>query len=249
MRYLQLFVVALGSAALSTGAAGKAPVRHSPGVAAMAAYDLQQPVLIKGFVETVDWSGPTTWIMVRQEQNPGEVWKVEAPARSVLRTAGLYESLVPGSRITARGYAVRGSERRAGVSGSGLTVYKPEKLGLEGHIGPVTDELLARYAAKPWSRGFWAQREVKLGLHNGVELVAHHPCTHLCPSYTVRVIHYAVDPGPDCDRINGVAQQIQTQFGSQGKAAYCVPKVLVERGLQADRRIGFPGEVAGNPGY
>jgi hypothetical protein len=256
MRLRRIGSVVLGLAALSTAAAGQGSASEALKPRAMAAYDLQHPVLLKGFVEAVDWSGPTTWIAVRivpdtgevwREQSPGEVWKAEAAAPSALRASGLDRTLVPGSRITIAGYAARGSERRAGVRR--LTAYKPDKLGQEGHVGPVTDELLARYAAKPWSRGFWAQREVPLGPHNGVELVASHLCTHLCPAYTVRVIHYAAKPGPECDRIDGVVQLIQTNFGSLGKAAYCVPKVLVERGLQADRRVGDPGDVAGNPGY
>jgi hypothetical protein len=246
MRLVQVCVVVLTLAAVASAAAGQAGARHWPGAVAMAAYDYNSPTLIRGFVDAVDWSGPTTWISVRQD-GTGDTWKVEAAAPSVLKADRLGEALVPGARIVVQAYAARAGGRRA--AGMRLTAYKPEKLGLEGHVGPVTDQLLASYAARPWSRGFWSGREVKLGLHNGAELVADHPCSHLCPPYTVRVIHYAAEPGPQCDSIGGVVQRLQTQFGSLGKRAYCVPKILVERGLQVDRRVGFAGDVGGNPGY
>lgn len=202
--------------------------------AVLARYAAGRPVSLSGFIERVDWSGSTTWITLRSETEDKAVWRVEAASPAVLRAAGFGPLLVRGARISLSGRSLRDPELRAGVEYMGA--YPPDPDMLAGHTGPLTDKLIARYAAAPWTKGYWSQRRVVLGRHNGVELIADHPCGDICPNYTVRVIHYALPVGPECERIGGASQRITIVQGvGRLQNTYCVPKVLVDRGLQGDR--------------
>ena len=220
-------------AAVLTGAADSPPV-YKRDLAVLARYDHSKPVVVRGFLQSVDHSGPTTWLTIRSEQETSDLWRFETAAPKALRSSGMAARLVEGARIIIRGYAAAAEPRTAGADM--LAAYPPDKHVLEGRGGELTDEALASYVAAPWSQGYWQHRRDVLGRHNGARVIAEHPCGDICPHYTARIIRYDVIPGPECDRIGGVSHRIKVFPGLGGSnAAYCVPKVLVDRGLTGRR--------------
>jgi hypothetical protein len=96
----------------------------------------------------------------------------------------------------------------------------------------LSDAALVAYAAQPYDKAQkFNQRDV-LGIHHGAQVVADFPCSDVCPNYTVRIIHYATAPGPDCDKIGGVTQirRVPVSIAVMDRP-FCVPKVLVEKKL------------------
>ena len=95
----------------------------------------------------------------------------------------------------------------------------------------LSDQAIAAYAAKPFDKGQMMFRRVVLGVNHGAVVVAEFPCGDVCPDYTVQVIHYAVTPGADCERIGGVTRMLRIPRGiAVMPAAYCVPAVLAGGG-------------------
>jgi hypothetical protein len=91
----------------------------------------------------------------------------------------------------------------------------------------LTDADLAAYAAKPFDLGRMMGRHVELGVHHGAEVVVDFPCSDFCPEYTVRIIHYAVEPGPACDAIGGVPVKRMVPFSiATRQETFCTPKVV-----------------------
>ena len=102
----------------------------------------------------------------------------------------------------------------------------------------LTDAQIKAYAASPFDKAKWALKRKVLGIHHGTRVVADFPCSDICPDYTVRIIHYAVEPGPACDAIGGVEIGHRLPL-SVGADRYCVPAAAV--GVEAPRPWGgFP---------
>ena len=91
----------------------------------------------------------------------------------------------------------------------------------------LTDADLLAYAAKPYDKAALMERRVALGLHHGAPVVADFPCSDICPDYTVRIIHYDVDPGPACARVGGVVESRSVPVSiAVTERSFCVPAVL-----------------------
>ena len=96
----------------------------------------------------------------------------------------------------------------------------------------LSDDALVAYAQAPYSKVEKSLQHDVLGIHHGVEVVADFPCSDLCPNYTTRVIHYAVEPGPDCDKIGGRAREMNVPVSiAVMRKTFCVPGILVEKKL------------------
>jgi hypothetical protein len=94
----------------------------------------------------------------------------------------------------------------------------------------LTDAQIKAFAAKPFDRRTKMFKHDDLGVHHGVHVVVDYPCSDVCPNYTTRIIHYAVDAGPACDRIHGAAVSLQVPMSiATVPRTYCVPKVLTEQ--------------------
>jgi hypothetical protein len=94
----------------------------------------------------------------------------------------------------------------------------------------LTDADLIAYAAKPYDKAAMMLRRVTLGLHHGALVVADFPCSDVCPAYTVRIIHYALDPGPACAKAGGVVETRSVPVSiAVTEQAFCVPAVLKGR--------------------
>ncbi|MBO9623776.1 MAG: hypothetical protein J7500_13800 [Sphingomonas sp.] len=91
----------------------------------------------------------------------------------------------------------------------------------------VTDARILAFAAAPWDKQDRGARLRELGVHHGTRVLVDYPCSDVCPSYTTRIIHYAVEPGPDCTRIGGVVREAVIPRGiASNRKSFCVPAVL-----------------------
>ena len=91
----------------------------------------------------------------------------------------------------------------------------------------LTDAALVAYAAAPFDKAAMMERQVELGRHRGVPVVAEFPCSDVCPAYTLRIIHYAVAPGAACDAAGGVTQAWLVPFGiGTREERFCIPAPL-----------------------
>jgi hypothetical protein len=84
------------------------------------------------------------------------------------------------------------------------------------------------FASKPYDKNSVPKREV-LGVLDGAEVVVDYICSDICPNYTVRIIHFGVEPGPGCRAIDGVEREVIVPRGiAAGPRAFCFPRVLIE---------------------
>ena len=91
----------------------------------------------------------------------------------------------------------------------------------------ISDAELLRYAASTYDKRKMEGREIIVGVHRGVQVVAEFPCADLCPDYTTRVIRYAVAPGAECASKGGVDKLIGVPEGiGWTERRYCVPAIL-----------------------
>ncbi len=91
----------------------------------------------------------------------------------------------------------------------------------------LSDRDLKRLDARPFDKRAMMGKTVVLGRHHGVRVVANYPCSDVCPNYTVRIIHYDVQPGSECERAGGVTVTRTVPFGiGVVRKPFCAPKVL-----------------------
>jgi hypothetical protein len=75
-------------------------------------------------------------------------------------------------------------------------------------------------------------RSEVLGLHNGIRLVADYPCSDVCPTYTTRIIHYALPPDRSCTAEGGaVHEELVPVSIAMVRQPFCMPRVIVDKKL------------------
>ena len=96
----------------------------------------------------------------------------------------------------------------------------------------LSDRALIAYAKRPYDKARMENRRVVVGIYHGAKVVADFPCSDICPAYTVRIIHYDVAPGADCDRIHGrtVERMVPVSIAVV-RQSFCAPAVLADRKL------------------
>jgi len=93
----------------------------------------------------------------------------------------------------------------------------------------LSDSDLLKYAASPYDKRSMEGKHIVLGVHGGTKVVVDFPCSDLCPQYTTRIIHYDLEPGPECSARGGVEQRIDVPVGiGRFPVPFCLPKVLAE---------------------
>ncbi|HEV7659960.1 MAG TPA: hypothetical protein VGO55_08960 [Allosphingosinicella sp.] len=99
--------------------------------------------------------------------------------------------------------------------------------------GPISDQAIAAYTARPYNKAAMMGRHLVLGVHNGVRVVVDFPCGDICPDYTTRIVHYDVAVGAACARARGVVRHaIVAQGPAAFRQAFCVPRVLGTRDIR-----------------
>lgn len=95
----------------------------------------------------------------------------------------------------------------------------------------LDDAALRAYANRPWDKAALMNTTVRLGRHHGAMVVAEFPCGDVCPQYTLRIIHYQLPAGIDCQSIGGVERSVGIPMAiALLPKRFCFPKVLVETG-------------------
>ena len=97
-----------------------------------------------------------------------------------------------------------------------------------GDPSPISEASLLEYATTPYEKRPFEPRQV-LGQINDVTVVADFICADVCPDYTVRIIHFDVEPGPKCARAGGVEKSVVVPIAIAATTrAFCFPKVLTD---------------------
>lgn len=108
---------------------------------------------------------------------------------------------------------------------SGL-IFGVSAVGAEGPER-ISDAQLVHLASSPFDKAAKMGKRDRLGLNHGAIVVADYPCSDLCPAYTMRVIHYDVEPGPACTQVGGVKENIWIPMGiAVGKKPFCIPAAI-----------------------
>ena len=90
---------------------------------------------------------------------------------------------------------------------------------------------LQAWAGKPWDKAALMHATVDVGRYRGVPVVAEHPCSDVCPQYTVRIIHYRLPADASCASVGGVEKQVLVPIAITVRPkTFCVPDALVESG-------------------
>ena len=95
--------------------------------------------------------------------------------------------------------------------------------------GPALSEAdLLAYASKPYEKSALQGRRIALGNLNGVRILVELWCADICPDYAVRVIYFAVPPGPSCTSVGGAEISLKARVGGAvTQQAFCFPQILV----------------------
>ncbi len=90
---------------------------------------------------------------------------------------------------------------------------------------------LQGWAGKPWDKAALMNSTVQVGRYRGVPVVAEHPCSDVCPQYTVRIIHYQLPPQVSCASVGGVEKEVLVPIAITVRPkTFCVPEPLVASG-------------------
>ena len=86
---------------------------------------------------------------------------------------------------------------------------------------------LREFSCHQYDKGQWMDRKVKIGERNGAAIIAEHPCSDLCPMYTVRIVRFDV-PLDECASVGGVIRWRSVPVSIMNVAKeYCVPPEAV----------------------
>ncbi len=90
---------------------------------------------------------------------------------------------------------------------------------------------LQAWASQPWDKAALMHTTVDVGRYNGVPVVAEHPCSDVCPQYTVRIIHYQLPPEASCASVGGVEKEVLVPIAIAVRPkTFCIPEPLVASG-------------------
>jgi hypothetical protein len=97
----------------------------------------------------------------------------------------------------------------------------------------LSDSDLRRYAASKFDARKMMFKHDVIGRYRGTLVVADFPCGDLCPAYTRRIIHFAVEPGT-CARVPGgvLVEEIVPRSIAVHREAFCEPKVIAPTGTR-----------------
>lgn len=84
-------------------------------------------------------------------------------------------------------------------------------------------DYLEQYINEPFDKEEMMHKSIILGMYNGTKVVAEHPCSDLCPSYTIRVVRFDVSLD-GCDRVGGIKKEFEVPIRTTLiTKEYCVP--------------------------
>jgi hypothetical protein len=91
----------------------------------------------------------------------------------------------------------------------------------------ISEAQLLEYASTPYDKGAHGAPRQILGVLNDVNVVVDFVCSDLCPAYTVRIIHFDVEPDARCAEVGGVEREVIVPVAITARSkAFCFPEVL-----------------------
>ncbi|HET6806259.1 MAG TPA: hypothetical protein VFH59_12545 [Frateuria sp.] len=120
----------------------------------------------------------------------------------------------------------------ATLAGAGCATHASEP-------GALDDAALQAYAARPFDKQALMGQTIELGRNHGLPVVAEFPCADVCPQYTVRIIHYRLPEGADCQSAGGVEETVAVPVAiAVMQKTFCVPRALAASGAYFTRQEG-----------
>jgi hypothetical protein len=97
--------------------------------------------------------------------------------------------------------------------------------------GALDAAALQAWADKPWDKAALMHTTVDVGRYRNVAVVAEHPCSDVCPQYTVRIIHYQLPLDASCASVGGVEKQVLVPVAITVRSkTFCIPEPLAASG-------------------
>jgi hypothetical protein len=82
---------------------------------------------------------------------------------------------------------------------------------------------LHQFSCDGFDKDKWMHKTKVIGKQNGVDVIAEHPCSDLCPEYTVRVVRLDASLA-ECSSVGGVIKEYTVPVGiGVTTVKYCVP--------------------------
>ena len=98
-----------------------------------------------------------------------------------------------------------------------------------GQAPSISEAEVLKYASTRYDKAAVYNQRIVLGKLNGVDVVADHPCSDICPDYTVRVIRFEIPPGSSCKSVGGVEKSLLVPVSvAMTEKVFCFPRVLVD---------------------
>ena len=90
----------------------------------------------------------------------------------------------------------------------------------------LSDSQLVAFQQEKFDKRKFMWQTTRLGMHHGTMVIAEHPCSDLCPQYTVRIVRYDL-PVDKCKNAGGIiGYRIVPEGIALGVKGFCVPPVL-----------------------
>jgi hypothetical protein len=115
------------------------------------------------------------------------------------------------------------------VAASACLTESPPGDEASGEPAALSEAFLLEYATTPYKKAVHGEGREVLGKLNDVGVVVDFICGDVCPDATVRIIHFDVEPGPQCTDAGGVERSlfVPVAFGVVERA-YCFPGILID---------------------
>lgn len=90
----------------------------------------------------------------------------------------------------------------------------------------LSDKDVLAYQQEAYDRQQFMHKTIAVGSHNGIKVIAEHPCSDVCPQYTVRIVRYSV-PIKICHASGGaIGYRIVPHGIAIATKQFCVPAIL-----------------------
>lgn len=97
--------------------------------------------------------------------------------------------------------------------------------------GECTDASLRAYMARPYDKAALMNTRMPLGSYRGTPLVAEFPCADVCPSYTIRIVHFVLPEDVQCKDVGGVLSEVLVPVAiSVRSEIFCMPAIVANAG-------------------
>jgi hypothetical protein len=96
-------------------------------------------------------------------------------------------------------------------------------------LRPISEAELLAYASAPYEKAAYGSPPEVLGVLDDTPVVVELVCSDLCPSSTVRIVRFELEPGVSCADVGGVERQVLVPVAITATLQkFCFPNVLAQ---------------------